>query len=143
MSGSRDVAFRAVAEGQQAAYGRDQVDAPPRLVVAGDPAARTELGRLVGRGLSGDVLVGVFQGGQRTGGHGVRVRSIRVEGGAVQVTAEFARPGPDAIVTQVLTSPFAVVDVSRADLPVGRTRFVLRDASGREIDRSEVDLAAR
>jgi hypothetical protein len=109
-----------------------------RILIGADAAGKAELERLTGQRLSGDVLIGVLMGERPTGGFSVAVDSIRREGDNVIVNATFARPASDAIVIQVLTSPFTVVSVPRADLPRGTVRFSLRDVSGQEVSRAEI-----
>ena len=136
---SRDVSFDVIAQGQMAAD-VGTLDSVPKLVVAADASGRARLERLVQRSLPSDdatVLVGVFQGVQRTGGYGVRVERVRQTGAAVDVIAAFTRPAPGAVVIQVITSPFVVIGIRRGDLPSGRTRFVLRDESGTELAHAE------
>lgn len=138
-NGGRAVRFTVVAQGQVAStYGFDTLGSSPRLVVGADAAARAELERLVGQAVRADLPVAVFQGVQRTGGYGVGVDDVRVAGDAVEVRATFARPAPDAIVTQALTLPFVVIDVARSELPRGRLRFVLRDATGAQLGQVEI-----
>lgn len=135
----RELAFDVVAQGQLAAD-TGTLDGAPKLVVAADASGRARLERLIRRNLPSDdavVLVGVFQGVQRTGGYDVRVARVRRTGAAVDVSAAFTRPAPGAIVTQVITSPFVVIGIRRADLPSGRVRFVLRDESGAELAHDE------
>lgn len=137
--GGKDVRFAVVAQGQlTSSYGFDALGPSPRLIVGADAAARAELERLVGRPVKGELPVGVFQGVQRTGGYGVSVDRVTARRDVVEIRATFARPGPGAIVTQALTSPFVVVDVPRGELPQGRVRFVLRDASGAQLGQVEI-----
>lgn len=137
-----DLAFEVVAQGQQASsVAFDTLGPSPRLVVGADASGRADLERLVGGSLRGDLLLGAFQGAQRTGGFSVNVERVRLEGRRVIVVARFNRPPADAIVTQVLTAPFAVASISRADLPNGSLRFVLQDQSGATV--SEVEVVAR
>lgn len=122
-AGPRDVAFQIVAEGQ---FGRMR-DAS--IAVAIDDPERARLGTLAGRPLAGEVLIAIFMGERSTGGHAVRVESVTVEGNDVRVHGAFAGPPPGGIVTQVITSPFAIVALRRGDLPSGRTTFVFSDGT--------------
>lgn len=131
----RDLRFEVVAQGQ---FARDAQ--APALGVAVDAEGRARLERAVGRPLPGDVLVAVFQGTQRTGGYSVTVDRVHLEEDTLTVGATFVRPGRDAIVTQVITSPFAVVRVARQDLPMARLHVLLRDADGKVIALEEADL---
>ena len=135
----RDLAFSVVAQGQIAAD-TGTLDGAPKLVVAADASGRARLERLIQKTVANDdeiILVGVFQGVQRTGGYDVRVERVRQTGAAVDVIAAFTRPASGAIVTQVITSPFVVIDIRRVELPSGRVRFVLRDPSGAELAHDE------
>ena len=72
-------------------------------------------------------LVTVYQGQQRTGGYGIHVDAITIDGGTLRVRATFATPPPGAIVTDALTSPSQTVAV-----PLGFSEVVLFDQDGRE-----------
>lgn len=120
----------------------DALAGGPRLVVAADPAGRASLERLIRQPLAarGDlVVIGAFQGTQRTAGYAIGVERVLAESDrALAVVARLARPAPDAITLQVLTSPFAVVGVRTIDLPPGRVQFALRDASGARLATAEL-----
>ena len=58
----------------------------------------------------------ILLGGQRrTGGWRVTPRGVSLEGRTLVVDAGVQGPPPDAIVTQALTSPYAVIAVSTKD----------------------------
>ena len=60
--------------------------------------------------------------GQRsTGGYSIRFTEIRREGDVVTATLQISSPGPDDLVTQALTSPFAVIAIPQH---AGRVKFV-------------------
>lgn len=54
----------------------------------------------------------LLAGQRRTGGWRVGPRGVSMEGRTLVVDAEIAGPPPDAIVTQALTSPYAVIAVN-------------------------------
>lgn len=80
---------------------------------------------------SGRVLVGAFQGAERTGGHAIAIDRITRDGDRLVIRATFTVPSPGGIVTQVLTSPAHVVAIASGDMAGVRT-VVLLDQSGAE-----------
>lgn len=54
-------------------------------------------------------LVVVALGERSTGGFGINIESIQLDGGELAVTGKASAPGPDAIVTQALTYPYSAV----------------------------------
>ncbi len=139
MPQSRELRFEVLAQGQLASD-TGTLDPSPKLVVARGAGGRARLEQLVQGVLPNDdaiLPVGVFQGVQRTGGYSVRVARVRVAGDVVEVVAAFTRPAPNALVTQVITSPFVVIGIRRADLPSGQLRFVLLDENGAELAHSD------
>lgn len=134
--GERELAFQIVAEGPRAGVPVDS----PGIVVGTDAAARARVEQIAGGPLGGDLLVAVLMGQRPTGGYAVRIERMRLRGDTVEVVAAFHAPPPDAVVIQVLTSPFVIAAVARADLPAGTVRFILRDTSGQEIARTEGQL---
>lgn len=131
--GARVIAFQRAAEGQ---FGQRH---DPALVVAADESARARLAALVGRPVQGDVLVAIFMGDRSTGGYTVRLDSVSVMGSEVRLHGAFVSPGAGAIVTQVITSPFAIAAIARAELPSGRTTYLFVDGE-RELARAEIVL---
>ncbi|MDL2344883.1 protease complex subunit PrcB family protein [Deinococcus sp. MIMF12] len=77
---------------------------------------------------SGETVVAVFLGQRPTGGYGIRVTGASVQNGTLTLTVEIRAPGPGAITTQALTSPWTLV---RA--PGTFTRVQLVDAAGRPV----------
>ncbi|MPY65260.1 protease complex subunit PrcB family protein [Deinococcus sp. SDU3-2] len=77
---------------------------------------------------SGETVVGVFLGQRPTGGYGVQVTGASVQNGVLTLTVNIRAPGPGAITTQALTSPWTLVRV-----PGTFTRVQLVDAAGRPI----------
>ena len=126
-SGARPVFFSEVLSTQNAAY-----DGGAAIVV-GAAAERTAGAPAP----AGRVLVAAYQGGQRTGGYGIRVDRIERDGDRLVVHATFASPAPGSMVTQALTSPAHIVSVAEADVAGARTAILL-DASGTERARSEI-----
>ena len=62
--------------------------------------------------------VAVFLGERRTGGYTVRIENAAAQEGRLVVTYQESPPPPGTMVTQALTSPWALVVVPRSDLPV-------------------------
>jgi hypothetical protein len=125
---ARSVAFTEAATTSQSRH-----DAGATLIVGTSDASRATIARLIPNAETPDgrVLVAVFQGQQRTGGYAIRVNGVERRGDQLVVRATFTRPGPGAIVTQVLTSPAHVVSVASADA-AGLREAILIDDSGAE-----------
>ena len=62
--------------------------------------------------------VAVFLGERRTGGYAVSIESAAPQDGRLVVTYRESTPPRGTMVTQALTSPWALVVVPRSDLPV-------------------------
>ena len=120
---SRSVAFTEVATTAQA---RD--DSGPTLIVGTSDASQAAIVRLVAgvATSAGRVMVAVFQG--------PHISAIERRGDQLVVHATFARPGPGAIVTQVLTAPAHVVSIATVDA-IGLREAILVDDRGSEIAR--------
>lgn len=65
-----------------------------------------------------ETVLAIFQGQRPTGGYGIEIDRVAMEGGEVFVDMRFVEPAPDAIVTQALTSPWAMVRVLRGGIDV-------------------------
>lgn len=76
----------------------------------GRPMPKVDFGR--------SMVLGVFLGTRNTGGFEVRITGVRREGGSLLVTWQESIPPPDAIVTQMLTSPFHLVQTEKSDAKV-------------------------
>lgn len=79
-----------------------------------------ELGREAPQSLdvSREMAVVIFLGERRTGGYRVDPIAVREEEGRLIVDYRERVPPPDAMVAQVLTSPWAVVTLPASPLPV-------------------------
>ncbi len=77
-----------------------------------EPATVVDLGK--------EMVAAVFLGTRATGGYSVEIVSARREGDALVIEYAERVPGPDAIVTQALTSPFHIV---RLPQHAGTVRF--------------------
>jgi hypothetical protein len=132
--GVKSVPFSEVATTQRANY-----DGDADVIVGSSSAARAEILRRanVATAPSSGVLIGVFQGEQRTGGHGVQIAKIERIGDELVVTATFTLPPAGGFVTQVITSPAHLVSITTGDLAGAKTA-VLLDASGAERARVSV-----
>jgi len=67
-------------------------------------------------------VIGVLLGTRPTGGFSVEITGIERQGKELIVTWLEKKPGPDEMVTQVLTSPYHLVTIDRFDGPVKFTR---------------------
>jgi hypothetical protein len=74
------------------------------------------------------MVVGVFLGARNTGGYAVEITAVEPDGTGIVVKYTESKPGPGAMLAQVITSPFQVVSVARADGPV---RFERTEKTGR------------
>jgi hypothetical protein len=100
--------------------GGNALDAPNAETVAAfdDATFRSMWTARVGAGdpprvdFSKEAIVFVFGGMRNTGGYSVDVRGAQVEGDALVLDAVVQGPPPGAIVTQVITYPYAVVAVT-------------------------------
>jgi len=64
------------------------------------------------------MVVGVFLGARTTGGYAVQITAVEQDGAGVVVKYTESKPGPGAMLAQVITSPFHLVSVARTDGPV-------------------------
>lgn len=131
--GARELSIQLVAEGQFA-----HVQAPA-ISIATTAAERSRLSTMAGKPLAGDVLVAVFMGERSTGGYAVRVDGASVDGSEVRLRGAFVGPPPGGIVTQVITTPFAIAAIDRAALPSGPMTFLFIDG-GTTVARAEAVL---
>ena len=115
----REVPFEVVAQGRQAVG----VGAPAYQLLRSQQELAEAWGRaygaslqpppLPGADLERETLLAVFLGPKPTGGYGAEVRGVTLEGGDLFVDLVETEPGPDAVVTQALTSPWLVLRVPR------------------------------
>ena len=102
--------FRAL---QSGSYG-NLTPAGPEMIVVRDAAA---LQRLWQSGAPPHIdfkkewVVFLFAGEKRTGGHLVHAKSVKRKGKTIIVEAQLVAPKAEGVVTQVLTSPYAVIAV--------------------------------
>jgi VWFA-related protein len=62
-----------------------------------------------------EMVAGVFFGSQNSGGYAIEILGAAAKGGSLVVQYREIRPGPDAIAAQVITSPFHLAALPRAD----------------------------
>lgn len=62
-----------------------------------------------------ETAAAIFLGERRTGGYAVESLKVRREGAMVVLEYRETSPAPDAMVTQVISSPWAVVAISGVD----------------------------
>lgn len=65
-----------------------------------------------------ETILAVFQGQQPTGGYGIEVSDVVVEGSDMFIDMRFVEPEPGAVVTQQLTSPWVMLRVLRGGIDV-------------------------
>lgn len=135
-AGGAGVSARDVAFVDHGATGQSGYDGAARIAAAAD-AAQTGLGALAPGAPAGRLYLGVFAGTQRTGGYAVRVDRVERRADELVVRATFTSPSPDAITTQVLTSPAQLISVDQGTVS-GAREAVLLDQSGVERARAPV-----
>ena len=104
----------------------------PRVIAAPSAAALSEA---IGASIpdsGGGAYLAVYWGEKPTGGYSLAVQSARLEGDRVTVRLLLDKPPPDAVVTQALTYPYAVVVLR--DLDSRGKDFAILDREGRELD---------
>ena len=62
-----------------------------------------------------EMVAGVFFGSQNSGGYAIEIVGASAKGGSLVVQYRETRPGPDALAAQVITSPFHLAALPRAD----------------------------
>ncbi len=118
----RDVPFEVVASGSQAAgvEGAEyrMLTTREALTRAWNQAYGTSLTvpPLPSVDLERETLVAIFLGTQPTGGYGLEVETVTVEGGDLYVDVVETSPAADAIATQALTNPWVLLRVPRGDV---------------------------
>ncbi len=70
---------------------------------------------------SREELLAVFDGTRPSGGYAVAVDSVVDEPGKRTVTIRHTVPGEGCVTTQAITSPYALVRVAKAVVPLSRT----------------------
>ncbi|HEX8617742.1 MAG TPA: protease complex subunit PrcB family protein [Thermoanaerobaculia bacterium] len=87
------------------------------IVAADETAYRNTWSSMIGAGeapavdFATETAVFLFGGERPTGGYSVAVRGVRVEGDTLVVDGSVNAPPPDAMSTQAITSPYAVIAV--------------------------------
>lgn len=132
----REVGWEVLAQGNQAATG----ESPEFHVAASEDQLHRLWNRAYGRQLNvptvpridfrRDTVVAFFLGQKPTGGYGVDVQGVTIEGNEVYISVRISEPAEDAIVTQALTSPWVMVRVPRPNVNVAWFRD---DATGQLI----------
>ncbi|HET7710697.1 MAG TPA: protease complex subunit PrcB family protein [Thermoanaerobaculia bacterium] len=138
MCASRDsvpaapVTFRTIHQGAYATVGADM---PGLVLVTDQETYRTVWKTNVGEGtpppvdFSRESVVFLFGGQRPTGGFSVEPLSTAVAGDEVTIDVEVHAPAPHSMVTQAITSPFAVIAVPSPILNSARWR----DREGRVV----------
>ena len=107
-----------IAEGS---YGREESGREAVLVASAEEFARVwseKIGRepMPSPDFSNGVAVFLFAGTRNTGGWSVVPESVEIDGTTAIVHATIQGPGGGSIVTQALTSPYAVVFLTNRDV---------------------------
>jgi len=147
----RTVAFQEVVRGSDYAYGAEGVPAPtPVLRVITDAQALAAFGSelipnaqgaLGGVDLSQEFVIATLQGSKPTGGYSINVSAVSQQNDDVFVRVEIKEPQPGAVLTQMITSPYDVVRVRRADLtPRGSLSFHMMGPDGQVLAESQADI---
>lgn len=69
-------------------------------------------------------MVTVFLGQRPTGGFGLAYKSATLEGNSLKLVLETTSPAPGRLVTQVITSPYVLLEVSNTNFNVVQVEFV-------------------
>lgn len=80
----------------------------------------------------GGTYLAIFWGEKPTGGYSLEIRSVRAAGDRVKVHLSLKEPPEDAMVTQILTYPYAVAVVRNEDL--AQREVFLENQGGRSLD---------
>ena len=67
---------------------------------------------------SEQIILGVYQGVQETGGFSIVILDVLEYANRIEVIVQETSPGPDDIVTQALTNPYYFVSVDSSDKEV-------------------------
>lgn len=67
-------------------------------------------------------VVAMFIGQRPTGGYQIVIDEVTIEGGEVYVSVRESQPAEDAITSQVVTSPWLMLSVTRPELPIAWIR---------------------
>lgn len=81
-------------------------------------ASRLDLPPLPDVSFQRETILAVFQGQQPTGGYGIEVSDVVIDGQELFVDLSFLEPAPDAMTTQALTSPWVLIRVLRGGIDV-------------------------
>ncbi|MHB8779780.1 MAG: protease complex subunit PrcB family protein [Candidatus Geothermincolia bacterium] len=137
-SGPRAIAYEALDTGVSSGHAGDAL-----LLVMADPEDLSQAAELyAGTGLAAQdvsaldkgVLVLALLGERATGGYRIEVASITQEGDVIVVSVAVRSPSPSDVVTQVITSPYALVRVARSEFdPTGQLRFEMRSEAGEQL----------
>jgi len=93
----------------------------PELQKLGDrirPAGNANAREIPKVDFSHEMVLAVFLGTRPTAGFKVEIKDVREAGGKLVVKVEETKPPKDAILAQVITSPYHVVVVKKSELPV-------------------------
>lgn len=102
----------------------------PRLVLASSASALSQATGVRVPDAGEGTYIAAFWGGKPTGGYSIGVESVHLEGDRTTVRLALREPSPDAILTQALTYPYAVVVVRGESLE----NISLVDQRGRRLD---------
>ncbi|MCX6355851.1 MAG: protease complex subunit PrcB family protein [Candidatus Aureabacteria bacterium] len=67
-----------------------------------------------------ECVIAVFIGARPTAGYAVQVKKVTLTDSAVEVGIEERKPSSDAMVAQVISSPYCAITCARADFPLDK-----------------------
>lgn len=137
---AREIPLQTLAQGINSEYGRiDELpipeDAPPEYLVLTD---EEELQLLLSQALIQDavpevdfdrhIVIAAMLGPKNTGGYAISIMHASQTGTEVRVEVDVVEPDPGSMTVQILTSPYHLVTVERADFePRGELVFSFLD----------------
>jgi hypothetical protein len=130
-----NIETKTLSQGAQASYNAE----PARAYLVGSQTELRALWNLVAGNIiptpnppevnfSRSTVVAFFWGIKNSGGYSVRYMRTEVQGSTARIVLQLSSPGPGAITTQALTSPFVVLELTGK---VSRVQFV--DTAGRSL----------
>lgn len=124
------------------ASGESSTAGAPLLRVACDPRQTAELATLADRpdlaarlaavDLRHRKVIGVFAGPTASSGHRLAVTNVQVGPDAVRITVALIRPLPEQNVNDVISYPYAIVELPASELPRHATWSVV-SAEGKQL----------
>lgn len=147
----RNVPFRDVVQGTDSAYGAEGAPALAAVLkiitderslgAFGSEFIPNAQGALTGIDLTQEFVIATLSGSKPTGGYSISVTSISQQGTDVFVHVAIVEPQPGSVLTQMITSPFDVVRVAKADLnPRGTLSFHMQGPDGKILADAQAEI---